>query len=164
MRIRNFTMGLGAVGLLGAVLVAPKWTATLSSTDGSGLAGTATVEAKGDTKMPNPTDTTAAAMPQQGAGEVTASINITGGKQNAALAWGLHEGKCGGSGPMVGSASDYPKIQADGSGSGQATATINRDLTEGQEYSVAVHGGDSPDAPVAACGDLRSGDRTAVPE
>lgn len=163
MTTRNFTMALGAVGLIGAALVtAPRWTATLAATDGSSISGTATVDATMPETFPKDT---MAPMPKSPKVEAfNASVSVTGAKANAMLAWHVHEGKCGAGGGIVGTDAAYPDIKVDGQGAGQATARVTRDMTEGKEYSVSVHKGATDEDPAIACGDLKAASRTSVPD
>ena len=161
MKTRDFSLVLGAAGFLALAPGAAKWSASLQAVDGSSLAGTASVETTGGAKGMAPKDTMAArSMDNESA---TAIISITGAKPGSKLAWYVHQAKCGASGPVVGSSSAYQPLTADGKGKATATAKLSAGLTEGQEYSVAVHGGASESAPVAACGDLRPGGISAGP-
>lgn len=138
---------IGAVLMLGLVADAPSWTARLSPTSGSTVAGSATVAPAASARGG---DSAATRGP---AARYAATLSITGGTPRAALAWHIHEGKCAGSGGVLGSAGDYQAVQLDDRGQGQATASVGAELAPGKDYSVKVHSADA----VAACGDLAPG-------
>ena len=164
---RKLTLCAG-VGLLFAMAkpVLTSWTATLSPVGGSAVSGTATVDvpdagmAKPDQAPPaGAYDSTKKAEPKAepapGGETARASITISGAKEGE-YPWRVNSGKCGGSGPAVGSESAYSPIKVSADGKGTATANISAKLTAGTDYSVSVQKS-KEDKSVISCGDLQSG-------
>jgi len=160
---RKLTLCAG-VGLLFAMAkpVVTSWTATLSPVGGSAVSGTATVDvpdggmAKPDQAPPaGAYDSTKKAEPAHEGGTAKASITISGAKEGE-YPWRVNSGKCGGSGPAVGSESAYSPIKVSGDGKGSAQANISANLTAGTDYSVSVLKGKG-DKSVISCGDLQGG-------
>lgn len=137
-------VGLAALALA-FVADAPTWTTTLTPTDGSTLAGSATV-------APASASPTAAGQRPAPPTRYLATISITGAKPRATLAWRVQEGKCGSAGTVVGAETDYPAITSDDRGGGTARATVSAELVEQKAYSVVLQGAGAPTA--SACGDL----------
>jgi hypothetical protein len=164
---RKLTLCAG-VGLLFVMAkpIATSWTATLSPVGGSAVSGTATVDVP-DAGMAKPDQAPPAgaydstkkmdnkAEPGRDGGSAKASITISGAKEGE-YPWRVNSGKCGGSGPAVGSESAYSPIKVSADGKGSATANISANLTAGTDYSVSVQKSKS-DKSVISCGDLQGG-------
>lgn len=138
-------MALRAVAVTLLVIgssTAPKWTAMLQPTGGSGLSGTAVVEAF-------PPDS------------IRASIQIAGAKPGTGLVWQIQAGGCEGEGPILGDRSEYPTLKAGTDGHASATVTVKARLSGAGEYSVRVGKRSSEPAP-AACGRLNPTGRAAL--
>ena len=127
---------MGVVGWIGVHSDVKVWTATLLQKDGSGISGTARLEAVEH-------DST------------RATVTVKGAAPNAALSWGIHTGKCSAPGAMLGGGGAYQSVQADSSGGGSATSTLKFEPKSGTDYSVIVHG--SAEGSIAACGELKAG-------
>jgi hypothetical protein len=152
------------VGLLfvKAKPIATSWTATLSPVGGSAVSGTATVDvpdagmAKPDMAPPaGAYDSAKKAAPAPAGESARASITISGAKEGE-YPWRVNSGKCGSSGPAVGSESAYSPIKVSADGKGTATANISFKPTPGTDYSVSVQKSKSDKAAIA-CGDLQGG-------
>jgi len=160
MDINGLALGLGIAGLLGAA-GGRTWTATLRSTDGTNLSGTARVEwnpkpvpdVTMDTTMKRDT---VAEREMAGRDErYTATVTVSGARPAASLAWQVHHGKCSPTpGPIVGDDSAYQNIVTDDKGTGTAAAKISGVMKDVTDYSVSVRGGSDQAAAVVACGEL----------
>jgi hypothetical protein len=142
--------------------IATSWTATLSPVGGSAVSGTATVEvpdagmAKPDQAPPaGAYDSAKKAAPAPAGETAKASITISGAKEGE-YPWRVSSGKCGSSGPALGSESAYSPIKVSADGKGTAQANISAKLTPGTDYSVNVQKSKS-DKSVISCGDLQGG-------
>lgn len=144
---RRLWMGLSTLSVAVVTATAPTWTATLAPTDGSSIGGTATVGTAAKDGMKS--DSAGG-----GYGALVASLTLTGAKPRATLVWFIHEGKCGGEGPIVGDEGSYRPALIDEKGTGKAVATVSAPMTNGKDYRVEVHGGASKTSPVVACGNL----------
>ncbi len=87
-------------------------------------------------------------------GQSTITINLNGLTPNATHAWRVFEGKCGGAGPMFGSAGFYPDFTVSGTGTAQASAKLSMPLDEAKSYNVRIYATPGDMNTVAACGDL----------
>jgi hypothetical protein len=114
-----------------------KWTATLSSMNGSTVAGTASL------------------APATAAGSAVATISITGGKASAVYPWHVHQGKCSAAGGGVfGPGGAYKPVKAGADGSGTATANLSVAAPTSGDYHVNVHASATDMKTIVACGDL----------
>lgn len=85
-----------------------------------------------------------------------ASVTGRGGLQPGSYPWHVHAGACGSDSAILGSADEYPLLNAGGAGMGSATADFNANVSPGGAYSVNIHR--SPDdMTVVACGNLERG-------
>ena len=159
MHRKQLMMALGGSALLATFALGPSWHATISSTDGSSIAGSASV-VPSTPSQPMTTDTAATPARPSESSEYTANITLTGAKANASLAWHVHEGKCGSAGAVVGTEASYKAVTTDGKGGGQSSASVKGSLTEGRDYSVNVHSGANDSDPVIACGSLSAGKKS----
>jgi hypothetical protein len=114
-----------------------KWTATLSSMNGSTVAGTATL------------------APATAAGSSVASISITGGKAGSVYPWHVHQGKCSpGTGGVYGPGGAYKPVKAGSDGTGTSTANLTVASPASGDYHVNVHASATDMKTIVACGDL----------
>jgi hypothetical protein len=100
-------------------------------------------------------DSAKKAAPAPAGESARASITISGAKEGE-YPWRVNSGKCGSSGPAVGSESAYSPIKVSADGKGTATANISFKPTPGTDYSVSVQKSKSDKAAIA-CGDLQGG-------
>jgi hypothetical protein len=149
----------GAGLLVAFAGTAPTWTAKLSPLAGSGVSGTATVEAKA-MSMPMKPDTSSKntsgySSPGAGMGgdSASASISISGAKAGE-YPWHIHSGRCGQEGPAIGGDAPYPILKVGSTGSATAQATVAFKPAPGSDYSVNVHKSKT-DKTVISCGGLQ---------
>jgi hypothetical protein len=84
----------------------------------------------------------------------TITINLNGLTAGATHSWRVFEGKCGGAGPMFGTAAAYPDFTVSSTGTAQASATLAMALDEAKTYNVRIYATPGDMNTVAACGDL----------
>ena len=88
------------------------------------------------------------------AGQTTSTINVSGGTAGARHPWHVHSGTCGSGGPIVGDPNAYPILAIGENGQGTASAQVQVQLNEAQQYHVNVHASASDMATIVACGNL----------
>jgi hypothetical protein len=148
----------GAGLLVAFAGTAPTWTAKLSPTAGSGVSGTATVEAKAMSMPMKPDSSTknsgySSSSTGMGSDSASASISISGAKAGE-YPWHIHSGRCGQEGPAVGGDAPYPILKVGSTGSATAQATVAFKPAPGTDYSVNVHKSKT-DKTVISCGGLQ---------
>ena len=118
-----------------------QWSATLHSSNGSMVSGTATVGGVGS------------------ADSTLVKISIRGAPPNATLPWHIHNGTCKVPGAVWSLESAYRKLQTSGMGSADGSATLPIRPSKAKPYAIQVHHGTAapgakPGSDVIACGDL----------
>ena len=110
------------------------WNATITSTRGSGIAGTARAVVR--------------------PAETRVTVNIIGAEPRTAHPWHIHMGTCDSGGAVVGSGGAYPPLLVGTTGAAQASTTVGVALNGGQNYHINVHASATEMTTIVACGDL----------
>jgi hypothetical protein len=137
--VANAIIPTGLVVLAGLTLAATRaptdWYGSFKASDGSGLQGSARVEAVGKDSS-------------------RVQIEVTGAKSGSQLPWHIHSGACGAKGAVFGDARAYPLLRVDSYGKASSQATLPLPAPSSGSYAVMVHRSASDMSPVA-CGALK---------
>ena len=87
-------------------------------------------------------------------GKTSATITVTVLMAGGMHPWGIHVGKCGSGGPMVGYASNYPMLSVGSDGTARSSAMLMVRLEEASDYHVNVRQSASMMENIVACGNL----------
>ena len=87
-------------------------------------------------------------------GQSTITVRVSGLAPGAMHAWRVYEGKCGSTGPLVGSTGLYPTITVSDQGIGEGVARIGMQLDEAKFYQVRIFASANDTETIAVCGDL----------
>jgi hypothetical protein len=84
-----------------------------------------------------------------------ANVTLTGGSAGGDHPWHVHQERCDSDGPIVGDASEYPRLTPDEAGNASATILLDPRLDPEGTYHVDIHQSVDDDT-VVGCGDLIS--------
>jgi hypothetical protein len=87
-------------------------------------------------------------------GHTTAGVSISNAAPGGTHPWHIHEGRCGGNGPILGPADAYPPLNVANDGTASAQANLDIPLPESGDYYVNVHASSDNMGTIIACGNL----------
>ena len=118
--LKSIGLAILAGATMAPLALDKEWKATLSAREGSGIEGSAQVQAKGNdsTRM---------------------EVKIKHATATTTYAWHMHSGSCAVGGPIAGPASLYPPLQTDSAGKAEADVMLRIAAPGSGEYSIHVH-------------------------